>query len=136
MAERMKAAVPVLACADLEVMMSFYVERLGFEKRWAWKDPERPERPSTDGGVGCGDAQVFFMTDPVLADQPGGREVMIFTSDVDAQYAEHLKRGAPVSGAPVDEPWGLREYTVIDPFGNRLRFAEGIEYVKAREESP
>ena len=132
MNERMRAAVPILPCADLERTMRFYVERLGFERRWVWPDPPEPGRPQTDGGVACGDVQVFFVTDPALAARSADRELMIFTADVDAQYAEHVARGAPVSGAPVDEPWGLREYTVVDPQGNRLRFAEGIEYVRAR----
>jgi uncharacterized glyoxalase superfamily protein PhnB len=57
---------------------------------------------------------------------------MIFTEDVDAQYRDHVARGAPIAGEPVDEPWELREYTVLDPHGNRLRFAEGLEYVRAR----
>ena len=132
MTVRMKAGVPILPCADLEAMMAFYVDRLGFERRWAWHDPKRPDRAPTDGGVGCGDVQIFFMTDADLAARSADRELMIFTEDVDAQYRDHVARGAPVTSEPVEEPWEMREYIVIDPHGNRLRFAEGLEYVRAR----
>ena len=132
MTARMKAGVPILPCSDLAAMTAFYVELLGFERQWAWQDPERPDRPPTDGGVACGDVQIFFMTDADLAARSAGRELMIFTEDVDAQFLDHVARGAPIVGEPVDEPWELREYTIIDPHGNRLRFAEGLEYVRAR----
>ena len=114
--------------------MRFYVDRLGFERRWSWQDPERPERTPTDGGVGSGDIQIFFMTDAALAERSSDREIMLFTEDIDAQYREHLERGAPVSAPPTDEPWGLREYSIIDPHGNRLRFAEGIELIRNRND--
>ncbi len=133
MSNRMKSAIPIVPCANLEAMMEFYVDRLGFERRWAWQDPDKPGSAPTDGGVGCGEVQIFFMTDADLAARSSDREIMIFTEDVDAQYRDHVTRGAPVSGPPVDEPWELREYSIIDPHGNRLRFAEGLELVKQRE---
>ena len=135
MPDRMNSAIPILPCSNLEAMMKFYIERLGFEHRWAWQDPDRPDRAPTDGGVGLGDVQIFFMTDAALAERSRDREIMIFTENVDAQYAAHVARGAPVNGPPVDEPWELREYSVTDPHGNRLRFAEGLELIRQREQS-
>ena len=48
--------------------------------------------------------QIFFMTNADLAARSADRELMIFTADVDAQYRDHVARGAPVAGEPVDEP--------------------------------
>jgi uncharacterized glyoxalase superfamily protein PhnB len=132
---RMKGCVPILPCANLDAMMTFYVDRLGFERRWVWGNPERPDRSATDGGVGSGEIQIFFMTDAALAGRSHDRELIIFTENVDAQYADHVARGAPVTGPPADEPWEMREYSVTDPHGNRLRFAEGLEFVRARRGS-
>jgi hypothetical protein len=33
MPSRMKTGVPIFPCADLETMIAFYVDRLGFERR-------------------------------------------------------------------------------------------------------
>lgn len=43
--------------------------------------------------------------------------------DVDALYAAFRERGARVAEPPEDSPWNTREMLVIDPDGNRLRFA-------------
>ena len=119
-------AVPILACTSVEDTITFYVERLGFEREWVWGDP--PE----DGGVRRGEVQLYFMRDPQLAAGCRGREVMLFVEDVDALHAEHRRRGAPIAEPLRDEPWGLREYSVTDPHGHRLRFAESLELIRTR----
>ena len=119
-------AVPILACTDIEETIAFYADRLGFEREWVWGDP--PE----DGGVRRGEVQLYFMRSPQLAQGCRGREVMLFVEDVDALHAEHVRRGAPIAEALRDEPWGLREYSVMDPHGHRLRFAESLELIRTR----
>ena len=119
-------AVPILPCADVEDMISFYEERLGFQREWTAGEP--PE----DGGVRRGDVQLYFMRNPELAAGACNREVMLFVEDVDALHDEHVRRGAPIADALRDEPWGLREYSVADPHGHRLRFAESLEIIRAR----
>lgn len=132
MAHRLLSAIAVLPCADLQGMLHFYTQRLGFDLRWTWPDASNRGEAPTDGGVGSGEVQIFFTTNAALARHSAHRELMIFTDDVDACHAACLARGAPVVSAPVDEPWGLREFSVLDPHGHRLRFAEGIESVRAR----
>src|SRR5689334_12605613 len=122
-------AVPILACANIDDMIAFYVDRLGFEREWVWGDP--PE----DGGVRRGDVQLYFMRNAALAEGCPGREVMLFVEDVDALHAEHVRRGAPMSEPLRDEPWGLLEYSVVDPHGHRLRFAESLELIRSRTSS-
>ena len=48
-------------------------------------------------------------------------------ADADALHAELTARGANVQGPPVSKPWGLREFSVLDPEGNRLTFAQTFE---------
>ena len=118
-------AVPILPCADIEETIAFYVQRLGFEREWVAGDP--PE----DGGVRRGEVQIYFMRNAELAAQACDREVMLFVEHVDALHAEHTSRGAAVEPLR-DEPWGLREYSVSDPHGHRLRFAESLEIIRTR----
>jgi uncharacterized glyoxalase superfamily protein PhnB len=50
-----------------------------------------------------------------------------YVHDVDARFAEFFAAGADVHGEPVNQPWGLREFAVRDPFGNRLRWGKPFE---------
>jgi uncharacterized glyoxalase superfamily protein PhnB len=50
-----------------------------------------------------------------------------YVHDVDALFAEFIAAGADVQGEPVSQPWGLREFAVRDPFGNRLRWGQPFE---------
>ncbi len=48
------------------------------------------------------------------------------TPDVDALYAELVRRGARVRAKPENKPWGMREMQVADPDGNVLRIGSPI----------
>jgi uncharacterized glyoxalase superfamily protein PhnB len=50
-----------------------------------------------------------------------------YVSDVDALYEELRAKGAKVLGPPVSYPWGLRNFRVIDPEGNRITFSQTFE---------
>jgi uncharacterized glyoxalase superfamily protein PhnB len=47
--------------------------------------------------------------------------------DADALDAEIRGRGIEPVGRPDNTPWGTRELTVVDPDGNRLRFANAVK---------
>jgi catechol 2,3-dioxygenase-like lactoylglutathione lyase family enzyme len=119
-----RATVSILACTDIESTVAFYVEKLGFVREWTWGEPPG------DAGIRRDEIQIFFMTKPEIAARAAGNEMMLFVTGIDALYTEHRARGAPISAAIRDEPWGLREYSVRDPHGYVLRFAEGIAQAK------
>jgi predicted enzyme related to lactoylglutathione lyase len=48
-------------------------------------------------------------------------------TDADAIDAELKSRGADVLGEPISRPWGLREFQVHDPEGNRITFGQPFE---------
>lgn len=50
-----------------------------------------------------------------------------YVRDADALHAELVGRGANVQGAPVSQPWGLRDFAVLDLEENRLTFAQTFE---------
>lgn len=56
-----------------------------------------------------------------------GSAVRIAVSDVDAYHAELLSKGAHHNRPSVEDmPWGTRDFTVTDPFGNRLTFTSAV----------
>ena len=51
----------------------------------------------------------------------------IYVEDADSLHAELVASGADVRSEPVSRPWGLREFEVLDPEGNRLTFGQPFE---------
>ncbi len=51
----------------------------------------------------------------------------VYVEDADSLHAELVLKGADVQSGPVSRPWGLREFEVLDPEGNRLTFGEPFE---------
>jgi len=50
----------------------------------------------------------------------------VYVSDADALHAELLAKDANVKGDPASHPWGLRDFSVVDPEGNRLTFGQPL----------
>lgn len=117
---------PILACDDVDAALRFCEERLGFERAWTWGDPPN------DGGARRDGISLLFVRNPDLARRARDTEVMVFVGGIDELHAEHRERGAPITSPIGDKAWGLREYTVTLPPGYLLRFAEGLEYARAR----
>ena len=114
---RLLAAIPWIACRSVRETIAFYETKLGFTTEWTWGDPP------TDAGVRRGDARMYLFANPDLAGRIGDSEITLVVDDVDALYAEHRERGAPIAMTIRDEPWGSREYHVRDPAGYLLRFS-------------
>ena len=61
------------------------------------------------------------------ANHRGIGSAYFYVRDVDRLYAELLEKGADVRGEPVSQPWGLREFSVLDAERNRLTFGQTFE---------
>jgi catechol 2,3-dioxygenase-like lactoylglutathione lyase family enzyme len=118
--------VPVLASPDVEATLAFCEEKLGFHRQWTEGTPPTDAAARRDG------AGLIFFLDPDIAERARGVTAIIFLSGVEELYAEHQERGAPII-LPINDNDGLRSYVVELPPGYRLRFAEGLELIAARE---
>jgi len=50
----------------------------------------------------------------------------LVTADADAWHARMTADGLPVT--PIaDQPWGMREFTLADPSGNRVRIGRAVD---------
>ena len=106
-----------LAVSDIAAAVAYYTGTLGFSLGFTWGDPP------TFAGVTLGDVQIFLERDDTGAN---GGSVYFVIGDADALYEIHRERGADVLRAPGDRPWGLRDYTIRDPYGHRLTFGHHI----------
>jgi predicted enzyme related to lactoylglutathione lyase len=104
--------IPILNVKNFAVSMDYYVNRLGFRKKWDWGDPP------TFGCVARGEVEIFLCQG--AQGQPGVW-MSIFMDDADALHEEYKSHGATIRQPPTNMPWGTREMNVQDPDGHRLR---------------
>ena len=113
---------PIFRSFDESKMRQFYVALLGFEVLFEHRfEPGMP--------LYCGlrrDACELHLSEH-HGDATPGSSVRIAVDDVDALAAEIGARHAPHARPQVQQmPWGTRDFTVTDPFGNRLTFTSAV----------
>ena len=109
---------PQFRMTNWERTRAFYVDGLGLAVEWEHRfEPGFPvfAKVSRDG-------YSLFLTEHAGDCQVGGA-VYIEVDDVDALFLDLCRRGVNPAQPPNDTPWGRREMTVVDPDGNKLRFA-------------
>jgi predicted enzyme related to lactoylglutathione lyase len=113
---------PELFVRDVDEAVRFYTETLGF--RLEGRMPEEESKPTEWAMVMNGNASFMFQR-PDTPKQPDGVVFYLAVEDADAAIAELRARGAVVEG-PVDQFYGYREATVIDPTGYKLVFTAPV----------
>ena len=113
---------PILRVFDETKAREFYVDFLGFKVDWEHRfEPDLPLYMQVSK-----DACVLHLSEHYGDCSPGGA-LRIETTDLDAFHAEltakHYKYARP---GIQDMPWGTRDMSVKDPFGNRLTFTTRI----------
>ena len=112
----------VLAVRDLEVSTRYYMDVLGFRK-----DPINAQGWSfltrDSFRVMLGEC-----VDERPAGELGNHSYFAYwnVEGVDDFYRELVARGAMVSSAPTNKPWGLREFGMRTPDGHRIVCGEII----------
>ncbi len=111
-------AVPILRVFDEEKSKAFYVGYLGFNVDWEHRfEPGLPLYLQVTRG-GC----VLHLTEH-HGDCCPGAAIRIAVEDIDALHGELQSKRYPNLRPRIENtPWGTRDLSVIDPFGNRLTF--------------
>jgi len=116
-------STPTLPVVDIPEAVPFY-ERAGFGVRIYVDD---------DGNGGEGYAfvdhrgQSVFDLDAAPDMDPSANRAgcYLIAGDVDGWHARMRAAGLPVSDL-ADQPWGMREFTLTDPSGNRVRIGSAL----------
>ncbi len=122
--------VPVIKVTDLSRSVRFYTEILDFERRWPGDDA----REMANGVVDLVRDGAELQLSRHAGDGVFGSVNRVFVDDVDERYHTFRERGldttarpeSPVHTSPVDQTWGLREFSLGDPDGNGLCFCAPI----------
>lgn len=112
----MSRIMPELPCADVPAGVTHYRDVLGFDVNYQQEDLGVMDRD---------DVRLLLIAR--TAQHGGIGSAYFYVRDVDALHAELVRSGADVQGEPVSQPWGLREFRVLDPDRNRLTFAQTFE---------
>jgi uncharacterized glyoxalase superfamily protein PhnB len=109
---------PILRIFDEQKAREFYVNFLGFTVDWEHRfAPDAPlyMQVSRDG---C----VLHLSEH-HGDCSPGSAMRIDTADLDAYHAELIRKQYKYCRPGIElMPWGTRDMSVKDPFGNRLTF--------------
>ncbi len=113
---------PILRSFDEAQMRRFYVDFLGFTVLFEHRfEPGLP--------LYCGlkrDACELHLSEH-HGDATPGAAMRIAVDDVDALATELMGKHASHNRPQVHtQPWGTRDFTVTDPFGNRLTFTSAV----------
>jgi uncharacterized glyoxalase superfamily protein PhnB len=110
---------PVFAVANIDDALDFYCKKLGFEAKWRFGAP--PHR----AGVAKQGVEIHLDAEEAGA-PPGPSVIYCHMEDVTAYFQELRSRGVAFLFELEDRSWGMRDFRVEDPFGNRLGFASKI----------
>ena len=118
---KLLSAIPVMPTRDLAGALAFWKDKMGFQT-WGCEDP-----PSY-GGVHQGEDGVefhLFPTDDAAAPKSASCRL---TVEAIAPYYEKAKAAGAVhpEGEPADQPWGYREFTLLDESGACYVFCEAM----------
>lgn len=119
---------PSLIVKDVEVSSNFYQNALGFKHIFSMPGPGGQHALVHLRWVKYADLLLTSSRDGKELPEPKGVGISLnfgiidrFNGDIEA-FANHAREnGANVIG-PIDQPWNVREVTVLDPDGYKLVF--------------
>jgi lactoylglutathione lyase len=109
--------------ADLDACVDFYVRVLGFTL-------VRDERSAAHPYVGLVRDQVRLglagrpAVNPAHRRPPTGTELVLEVDDLDAEYSRIRATGYTVAEDLAQQPWGLRDFRLLDPGGYYWRLTD------------
>lgn len=111
--------IPELAYADVSVAAEWLCRAFGFRERLRIGD-HRVQLVFEGASI------VVTRSHDAQKTTNHAHAVMVRVHDVDGHYARSLGYGAKIVAAPVDHPYGERQYTAEDIGGHRWIFSQSI----------
>jgi catechol 2,3-dioxygenase-like lactoylglutathione lyase family enzyme len=118
----LRAPTPIIRIFDETKAREFYVDFLGFTVDWEHRfEPGLPLYMQVSR-----DRCVLHLSEH-HGDCSPGAAMRIETTDLDGFHAELASKHYKFARPGIDNtPWGTRDMSVKDPFGNRLTFTTAI----------
>jgi len=124
---------PLLIVKDLDASSKFYQETLGFKHIFTMPGPGGKPALVHLRWLKYADLLISLPRDGKEISEPRGAGVSLsfqmlerFGGSVDALFEQAKTGGANIVSGPLDQPWNVREVTILDPDGYRLVFTAPI----------
>ena len=120
---------PFLKCSDIKVSLNFYTNLLDFKVVQA-PDPDPEAFMSMYAYLKREESFIHFSQH--AGDGVFGNVIYVQVKNIDAIYNTFLNNGlkaqerSGITMEPVEQTWGMKEFYVADPDGNRIRFGQKI----------
>jgi predicted enzyme related to lactoylglutathione lyase len=111
----LNSSIPILPAVNLDESVAYF-QRLGFTVGY---DDGNYAIVRREG------AEVHFFTHRELNPLENDAGCYFRVTEIDALFMAVREAGAKIIGPLETKPWGQREFTLIDPSHNLLRFGEG-----------
>ena len=110
------SAVPIIPARDTGVSTAWFRDQLGFDVFHV--EPEY-------GIVGRGESWIHFWGPSGIAPEDSNTMIRLGVRGIDSLYQECQEKGiVHPNGTLAEQPWGTREFSVIDADGNLVTFFE------------
>ena len=112
-------AVPEIPVSSIATAAAYYQDRLGFDLDWS-------DEELGLAGISRGDCRMFLANQQFRKQYGNVGPTLIWLNldskeQVDELYRAWSSSKANVMSAPQSKPWGLHEFTAVDPDGNLFR---------------
>jgi catechol 2,3-dioxygenase-like lactoylglutathione lyase family enzyme len=119
------AFAAVFTVREVAASLAFYRDRLGFKPHFVLGDPPTYAIIERDS------VMLHLMPAARAPDTLGKSSIYVFAHGVDALAAAVAAAGAVLEVTPQDFDYGMREFSLRDPDGNRLTFGEEVRASRA-----
>lgn len=114
---RLQRAAPEVPVGDIPGALAYYGDVLGFRTMMTMPD---------------GDYAVVQRDDVALhlfKAEEGARPISfhVFSAGIEPLFGEMTEAGARIGQVLTAKPWGNRDFRVLDPFGNEIKFTEPLD---------
>lgn len=124
---RLRSAGPSFTVNDIERSLAFYRDVLGFAVKERWEQGGVLHGVELIAGrVAFWLAQDDWKKGRERAKGQGFRLYCGTTQDIDALARQIEERGGTLAERPKDQPWGGRDFAVVDPDGFKITIASEV----------
>ena len=120
-APMMVGTATVFIVRDIPAATAYYRDVLGFRVTYEFGKPAHYVCLLRD------EAALHLFAAHRSPQTPGNGAMCIFVRDVNSVHAELAQRGAKLPKAPQDYAYGMRDFDVFDPDGNRITIGASIQ---------
>jgi uncharacterized glyoxalase superfamily protein PhnB len=123
----LQALMPSLTVNDIQASIAWYRDVLGFgvAEEYQWEGKVMGAR------LKAGDIQVLIAQDDFAKGRDrqkgvGFRMYCITGQDIDQLAAAIRERGGQLAQEPKDQPWGARDFAIVDPSGFNISISTSV----------